>query len=81
MELYFWAFGILMFLMYNFLFWNMKTTMQFKRKYAMKNCILLLIATLTAAYNSNTRILVAGSALTCIVVLFYVCLITNTGRR
>lgn len=81
MEMYLWAFGIIMFIIYNFLFWNMKTTMRFKYKYAMKNCILLLIATLTAAYNSNTRILVAGSALTCIVVLFYVCLITNTGRR
>lgn len=81
MELYFWALGILMFIMFNFLFWNMKTTMLFKCKYAMTNCILLLIATLTAAYNSNTRILIAGSTLTSIVVLFYVCLITNTGRR
>lgn len=81
MELYLWAFGILMFILFNFLFWNMKTTMRFKCKYAMINCILLLIATLTAAYNSNTRILVAGSTLTSIVVLFYVCLITNTGRR
>lgn len=78
MELYLWAFGILMFILFNFLFWNMKTTMRFKCKYAMINCILLLIATLTAAYNSNTRILVAGSALTGIVVLFYVCLITKT---
>lgn len=81
MELYLWAFGILMFILFNFLFWNMKTTMRFKCKYAMINCILLLIATLTAAYNSNTRILVAGSTLTSIVVLFYVCLITKTGRR
>lgn len=82
MELYLWTLGILMFIMYNFLFWNVKTTMRFNCKYAMINCILLLIATLTAAYNSNTRILVAGSALTCIVVLFYICIITKTtGRR
>lgn len=81
MELYLWTLGIIMFIMSNFLFWNVKTTMLFKCNYAMINCILLLIATITAAYNSNTRILVAGSALTCNVVSFYICIITKTGRR
>ena len=79
--MYLWALGIFMFIIYNFLFWYVRTTVIFKCKYAMTNCIFLLLATLTAANNSNTRLLVAGSALTCIVVLFYVCLITTTGRR
>lgn len=81
MELYLWTLGIIMFIMSNFLFWNVKTTMRFKCIYAMINCILLLIATITAAYNSNTRILVAGSVLTSNVVSFYICIITKTGRR
>lgn len=81
MEMYLWTVGIIMFIIYNFLFWYVKTTLRFKCKYAMTNCIFLLVATLTAAYNNNTRLLVAGSALTAVVVLFYVCLITPKGRR
>lgn len=81
MEMYLWTLGIFMFIIYNFFYWYVRTTVRFKCIYAMTNCIFLLLATLTAAYNSNTRILVAGSALTGIVVLFYVCLITTIIRR